>query len=41
MRMYPRSHAEFSDVREALQRPFGTISQLISADALGRVLADQ
>ncbi|WP_404850296.1 DEAD/DEAH box helicase [Dietzia kunjamensis] len=41
MRTYPRSHVEFSDVREALQRPFGTISQLISADALGQVPAVQ
>lgn len=31
-RLYPGCHAEFSDVREALQRPFGTISQLIPSD---------
>lgn len=29
-RLYPHCQAEFSDVREALQRPFGTISQLLS-----------
>lgn len=33
--MFGDCRAEFSDVREAMQRPFGTMSQLIASDPFG------